>query len=350
MNKSPDAFRTISEVADFLETPAHVLRFWESRFPQIKPVKRAGGRRYYRPADIALLIGIKRLLHDDGMTIRGVQKILREQGVRFVSGMDDTSEADDEAALAAALAQAVGTPDPSPSLPLAEVETAQIIALQAALRSPVENGETVSKSPPEPVTQDPADDEQDGARDVPVAWQIDTVAEDESAQEASDLSPPVAADFDRTDTTRADVSAPPPPVTTSPVGPSPVVADLFGRAAPPSTPDPKPLPEPEADEAPMAVWADESDLPANSAADVAAATDLPTPPAPALKITRIGAALRPAVVAEQPVALSGPTLAQRLRARSPQSLTEAECKQLAEIRGRAIALHRRLTGPARIQG
>lgn len=89
MEKSPDAFRTISEVADLLETPAHVLRFWESRFPQIRPVKRAGGRRYYRPSDVALLTGIRRLLHDDGLTIRGVQKILREQGVRHVSDLSD---------------------------------------------------------------------------------------------------------------------------------------------------------------------------------------------------------------------------------------------------------------------
>ncbi|WP_235855940.1 MerR family transcriptional regulator [Mesobaculum littorinae] len=84
MEKSPDAFRTISEVAEWLDVPTHVLRFWESRFTQVKPVKRAGGRRYYRPADMELLGGIKRLLHDDGMTIRGVQKILREQGVRHV--------------------------------------------------------------------------------------------------------------------------------------------------------------------------------------------------------------------------------------------------------------------------
>lgn len=84
MEKAPDAFRTISEVADLLDTPAHVLRFWESRFPQIRPVKRAGGRRYYRPTDVALLSGIRHLLHDQGMTIRGVQKILREQGVRHV--------------------------------------------------------------------------------------------------------------------------------------------------------------------------------------------------------------------------------------------------------------------------
>ena len=96
MNKSPDAFRTISEVAELLDTPAHVLRFWESRFPQIKPVKRAGGRRYYRPADMALLAGIRRLLHDEGLTIRGVQKILREQGVRHVSGLSEDEDVTQE--------------------------------------------------------------------------------------------------------------------------------------------------------------------------------------------------------------------------------------------------------------
>lgn len=85
MAKSPDAFRTISEVAAQLETPAHVLRFWESKFTQVKPVKRAGGRRYYRPDDIALLAGIKVLLHEQGMTIRGVQKLLRERGARHVA-------------------------------------------------------------------------------------------------------------------------------------------------------------------------------------------------------------------------------------------------------------------------
>ncbi|MDH3263423.1 MAG: MerR family transcriptional regulator [Paracoccaceae bacterium] len=85
--KSPDAFRTISEVAEWLDTPAHVLRFWESRFPQVKPVKRAGGRRYYRPSDMALLGGIKKLLHEDGLTIRGVQKLLRSEGVRRVAAL-----------------------------------------------------------------------------------------------------------------------------------------------------------------------------------------------------------------------------------------------------------------------
>ena len=84
MDKAPEAFRTISEVADDLEVPKHVLRFWEAKFAQLKPMKRGGGRRYYRPEDLALLRGINRLLHDEGYTIKGVQKILREQGPRFV--------------------------------------------------------------------------------------------------------------------------------------------------------------------------------------------------------------------------------------------------------------------------
>lgn len=84
MDKSPDAFRTISEVAGDLDLPQHVLRFWETRFNQIRPLKRGGGRRYYRPDDVDLLKGIRHLLYGEGYTIRGVQRILKEQGVRFV--------------------------------------------------------------------------------------------------------------------------------------------------------------------------------------------------------------------------------------------------------------------------
>ncbi|MEL6584878.1 MAG: MerR family transcriptional regulator [Pseudomonadota bacterium] len=80
MEKSPQAFRTISEVSETIDVPAHVLRFWESRFTQVKPVKRGGGRRYYRPEDIALLKVIRELLYTEGLTIRGVQKMLRETG------------------------------------------------------------------------------------------------------------------------------------------------------------------------------------------------------------------------------------------------------------------------------
>lgn len=84
MGKSPEAFRTISEVADDLDVPKHVLRFWEGKFSQLRPLKRGGGRRYYRPEDVQLLKGIRQLLYEDRYTIKGVQRILREQGVRHV--------------------------------------------------------------------------------------------------------------------------------------------------------------------------------------------------------------------------------------------------------------------------
>ncbi len=86
MEKSADAFRTISEVAEDLRLPQHVLRFWETRFPQIRPLKRAGGRRYYRPVDTVLLRTIRQLLYDEGYTIKGVQRLLKEQGARRLSG------------------------------------------------------------------------------------------------------------------------------------------------------------------------------------------------------------------------------------------------------------------------
>jgi DNA-binding transcriptional MerR regulator len=93
LDKAPDAFRTISEVADDLDIPQHVLRFWETRFPQIKPMKRSGGRRYYRPDDVDLLKGIRRLLYGEGYTIRGVQRILKEHGVKSVQALVDGSAA-----------------------------------------------------------------------------------------------------------------------------------------------------------------------------------------------------------------------------------------------------------------
>jgi DNA-binding transcriptional MerR regulator len=91
LDKAPDAFRTISEVAAELDIPQHVLRFWETRFSQIKPMKRSGGRRYYRPDDVDLLRGIRRLLYGEGYTIRGVQRILKEHGVKSVQGLVEGS-------------------------------------------------------------------------------------------------------------------------------------------------------------------------------------------------------------------------------------------------------------------
>ena len=85
--KSADAFRTISEVAETLRLPQHVLRFWETRFTQIKPLKRGGGRRFYRPQDVELLVAIRHLLYGEGYTIKGVQRILREQGPRAVAAL-----------------------------------------------------------------------------------------------------------------------------------------------------------------------------------------------------------------------------------------------------------------------
>lgn len=113
MEKSPDAFRTISEVAEWLDVPTHVLRFWESRFAQVKPVKRAGGRRYYRPSDMRLIGGIKTLLHDDGMTIRAVQKLLREEGVKHVATFSQPleHEADGAPAIEARAAAAPAVED-----------------------------------------------------------------------------------------------------------------------------------------------------------------------------------------------------------------------------------------------
>jgi DNA-binding transcriptional MerR regulator len=108
LDKAPEAFRTISEVADELEVPKHVLRFWEAKFAHLKPMKRGGGRRYYRPEDVALLRGIRVLLYNDGYTIRGVQKILREHGPHFV--MDYRRMIDDDE-LDAAMAAPREIPD-----------------------------------------------------------------------------------------------------------------------------------------------------------------------------------------------------------------------------------------------
>ena len=133
--KAPGAFRTIGEVSDLLDTPAHVLRFWESRFAQIKPVKRAGGRRYYRPGDVELLAGIKRLLHDDGMTIRGVQKMLQERGVRHVCAM-------------ATLAAPASGPMGSAQTPAGAAETETAPTLEAPARST----STKDRAPTRPAT------------------------------------------------------------------------------------------------------------------------------------------------------------------------------------------------------
>lgn len=112
MDKSPDAFRTISEVGEDLDLPQHVLRFWETRFTQIKPLKRGGGRRYYRSADVDLLKGIRHLLYDQGYTIKGVQRLLKDNGNQFVIalGTGDKAAADEIARQRQAAHQAAAEP------------------------------------------------------------------------------------------------------------------------------------------------------------------------------------------------------------------------------------------------
>jgi DNA-binding transcriptional MerR regulator len=121
MDKAPDAYRTISEVGEDLDLPQHVLRFWETRFSQIKPLKRGGGRRYYRPDDVELLKGIRHLLYKEGYTIKGVQRILKEQGPRAVMAFCQPDLPEDSAPVSFSLPQPVAPPPayapPPPLMP-----------------------------------------------------------------------------------------------------------------------------------------------------------------------------------------------------------------------------------------
>jgi DNA-binding transcriptional MerR regulator len=170
VDKAPDAFRTISEVADDLDVPQHVLRFWETRFPQIKPMKRGGGRRYYRPDDVDLLRGIRHLLYGEGYTIRGVQRLLKDNGPRFV--------------------QAVWRPE---------------------------------SATPEPVAADAngADSEDDVE---------ETVAEVDDVEDASPAEPPVAPRAPSATWSRANISVGAPPARSEPPAEKPAKA----QTAPPS--------------------------------------------------------------------------------------------------------------------
>jgi DNA-binding transcriptional MerR regulator len=198
MSKSPEAFRTIREVADWLGVAAHVLRFWESKFSQIRPVKRAGGRRYYRPADMELVGGIKVLLHDRGMTIRGVQRMIREEGAAAVAALSPSI--DD-----------MGVP-----------------------------GELI-----------------DGIADE-AAWKVD--AEAEAASPAAEPEPepePEPEEASAPEPQAQEPVAPPPDMP-----PTPAESEETPEAAPePETPaqlDPEPAPEPEPEDAPLAEAADDT--------------------------------------------------------------------------------------------
>ncbi len=147
-DKAPEAFRTISEVAEQLDVPQHVLRFWETRFSQIRPMKRGGGRRYYRPADVDLLKGIRTLLYGEGYTIRGAQKILKDNGIAHVIGIgrgevsvdpaEETAKATKKSAANAAPAKADSTPaqpapEPGETRIVHQLTPAQVDELRLAL-------------------------------------------------------------------------------------------------------------------------------------------------------------------------------------------------------------------------
>src|SRR5215471_10993288 len=129
--KSPEAFRTISEVATELDMPQHVLRFWESRFAQVRPVKRAGGRRYYRPEDVDLLRGIRTLLYREGFTIKGAQKVLREKGLRHVAELGRMAAGTSSAS--APVDVIVETPRPRATLTIVERASDEDASLAASL-------------------------------------------------------------------------------------------------------------------------------------------------------------------------------------------------------------------------
>ena len=193
MSKSRDAFRTISEVSDWLDTPAHVLRFWESKFSQIKPVKRAGGRRYYRPQDMELLGGIKKLLHDDGMTIKGVQKLLREKGIKHVAAMglslDDALEA--EKAVETAPRTAASDPAPADPAPDTEQNPAPVDIIPEHVDPPVSGSEPEEAPTPAATTGLP--DQSDNVVPLTTA-EPSTPAEEEPEATDTDAPPAVPED------------------------------------------------------------------------------------------------------------------------------------------------------------
>lgn len=194
MNKSPDAFRTITEVAEWLDTPAHVLRFWESRFSQIKPVKRAGGRRYYRPSDMLLLGGIKKLLHDDGVTIKAVQNLLREQGVPHVQSLSQPvsiqvaiKKKSQEAASGIGTKQQpdpVKVPETESATPLAERISQEVTSPSVAVKQPADQPPATSEGKPETNLEKMI--KQAISTDQPVETAPDNDVEDISEQTAQD--------------------------------------------------------------------------------------------------------------------------------------------------------------------
>ena len=273
VNKSADAFRTISEVAEWLGVQTHVLRFWESKFSQVKPVKRAGGRRYYRPADMLLLGGIRKLLHEDGMTIKGVQKILREEGMAHVADMspplDEVTAAQvdgdlvaGDGAVEAEMAPAVEDvaetdvvveltrqePEPEPE-PEAIPEPEEV----AASTEP-EVAAPETEAAPEPEPEAVTEPVHDAEPDAPSDPEPDAVGEMPAAPQTDDLFAAAPEDAPMLDAAQADdSSAEPEPEATA--APAPVEEEAptlpsFMRSPDPAAAEPPADPAPEAEDAP----------------------------------------------------------------------------------------------------
>lgn len=234
MDKSPDAFRTISEVADWLDTPTHVLRFWESRFTHVKPVKRAGGRRYYRPADMELLGGIKKLLHDDGMTIRGVQKLLREEGVKHVAALSKPLDSgppapgdDGDTVETTALPDPKAATDDAPMIsdaPQAEPDNVVPLSRTLAEIEGLDKAESPASKPS--ATKAPDRDLLDAISDAGAKEQATEKAPPSDAAPRQEPEPVPAAEPDPDPQAEPEAAAAPEPEPQAPPAPRPAVIDL----------------------------------------------------------------------------------------------------------------------------
>ncbi|MEL6564530.1 MAG: MerR family transcriptional regulator [Pseudomonadota bacterium] len=327
VNKSADAFRTISEVAEWLGVQTHVLRFWESKFSQVKPVKRAGGRRYYRPADMLLLGGIRKLLHEDGMTIKGVQKILREEGMAHVSDMSPPLDEMTAAQVDADLMVSDGAIEHEMAPAADDAPEADMVedAPEPGFEHRQMDAPDVDDSPVE-------------AAPEPVAW-TDTPAEDAAAEDAEPESEtPIFSAFARepsiedTPTPVEQVEDTPTPAPQEDAAPS---LPAFMRSAPAAEPE---APEPDAAPAPDSLAASApSGLPSFMAPPEEAApepapepAEPEAPEAPRPRIVDVSDDPDPAALDVRPSAL---TLATRATA-----LTPAQRDALAPLLAQLTAL------------
>ena len=250
MDKSPDAFRTISEVAEWLGVQAHVLRFWESKFSQIKPVKRAGGRRYYRPTDMVLLGGIKKLLHDDGLTVKGVQKILNSEGVEHVSGLSPElcDVAKDTALKMAAEPDAASTVVPFTSAQSEQSTPTEVTKSSSNVEAVAEDTPVEADSVPgpeiEPVAEAGADPVTE--KEVVAAAPLPPAGAELELETKVEQEPEATPDSDPKMDLRSDqIIAPPPDAPTvssdsPPTEEKPILPSFLHRPAPQGLPESKP--------------------------------------------------------------------------------------------------------------